>query len=486
VNDSNRGLSSAQRRVLWIVLVAALIAFLAWLIPKLLVKDPVQVLEEQLRVQKGALILNLPPRPARYPGTVLLPRLQNAPVVFVESDDTALKRGSKYKLGSSHKSEGQATGSLESDVLDEVAEGLEHLELEIEIPRGQVVEMLVSDLLARLKSSTIAADSNADVVVRSFEGPIRYRLARRSEYSLELWKSFTDRLKSADFADELVEVKVGAGSSSESEVTIQVSEPVVFAYVVSPASELSGVQSIDDAQLVPRSQMRSDTQAAVVGLLKIGASKLPDATRSLRETGPGAEAALRQVIRTADPIRKIEGVHLYMKLPPPAASLRPERPGSAGSDLRAISAAAQRGGGDVAFLKQALGSDDATSRLLAAEYLGKLSTRAAPAAGSLKTHLVDPDPAVRIAAAGALLRVTPTAQVTSAELELASEHPDPAVRAKAAKTLATQVPKAEATLLLERSANDPDPTVRRAAEQSIRRRNIEIPTRASSLERVAP
>lgn len=484
MDDLERKQGGDKRRVVWIVVAVIVLAVAVFVVPRWLVQqDPLALLAERLGVDEDTLILNLPPRPSRYPGTVLLPRLENAPVVFVESNDAQLKRGSEYDLGSKHSTQGSIKGSLDSSVLGEVANGLEHVEFQIEVPRGQVVEMLVPDLLARIRGSSIASrDSGADVVVRSFEGRIRYSLRRRSDYSLELWRSFTEELENADSDDELVEVRVATGSSADSEVTIEVTEPVVFAYLVSPASELMTVASLDDATLVPREQMRSDPRAAVEGLLDIGVTELPDATRSLREIGPGAEPALEDVMRSSGQTRRIEGARLFMKLPPITSLTSPESPRR--TDLRAILDAASRGPSGVVFLTDALGNDDSAARLLAAENLGELATAAAGAADALRTGLDDADAAVRVASAGALLRVRPDAAITATTVRLATEHPNPAVRSKAVETLGSRISPVEARPLLEEGLRDPDPGVRLEAIEAIRRQGSDLRGLAPALERV--
>jgi HEAT repeat protein len=125
--------------------------------------------------------------------------------------------------------------------------------------------------------------------------------------------------------------------------------------------------------------------------------------------------------------------------------------------------------GEVPALIKALHDKDPVSRMRAARVLGSLGPIARDSIPGLTETLRDPDIDVRHQALQALRRVRPSAKPAEAEAGvfiLDLRDPDPAVRLAAVKNLRAMGPAAAgaAQVLLD-AAQDPDPDVRRLANE---------------------
>jgi HEAT repeat protein len=118
------------------------------------------------------------------------------------------------------------------------------------------------------------------------------------------------------------------------------------------------------------------------------------------------------------------------------------------------------------------------ARATGARLLGDCGVAALPAVPALLRLLKDPDADVRVAVAEALLKVDPEGQGSPAlgVLTESLRHPDLLVRLRAVEALGARGARAAAALpALREAARDPEPELRRAAEEAVRK--VEGPER---------
>jgi HEAT repeat protein len=109
------------------------------------------------------------------------------------------------------------------------------------------------------------------------------------------------------------------------------------------------------------------------------------------------------------------------------------------------------------------------ARATGARLLGDCGSAALPAAPALTRLLQDPDGDVRVAAAEALLKIAPDKAAPLAVLLDALKHSDLLIRSRAAQALGGRGPQAAgAADALRAALQDPEPEVRRAAQEALR------------------
>jgi len=185
---------------------------------------------EDLAVQLGTrasyLVLNLPPRPGAWPGTIYSEDMR-FPLVITKKDHS-LAKGPEYS--STKRISLAAEGATTVSVL-----GLFDLDLsaatfattELEIQHARTYEITVSQIRSRIdkrpkKAPKIAAEPT--IVYRSYEGQLVLHVSRRSDASTDLWMRFLRKLASA---------RLKAGVTERSDVvTIATDKPFVFAFEV--------------------------------------------------------------------------------------------------------------------------------------------------------------------------------------------------------------------------------------------------------------
>jgi HEAT repeat protein len=187
------------------------------------------------------------------------------------------------------------------------------------------------------------------------------------------------------------------------------------------------------------------------------------ATQALQKLGPKAKAAVPTLVEALKPNDAVK-------------DFRPIRCAQAAAALAKIDPGNKDIQGAIPLIVEKLlgydgdGSDGA--RVVGAELLGDCGPAAASALPALVKRLKDEDGDVRVAAAQALIKIAPGKHDAEALATIAGElkNPDLLVRIRAADTLGELGPRAKpASGNLGASLQDPEPEVRQAAREALRK-----------------
>jgi hypothetical protein len=233
-------MTKTAKRSQLIVSAALLVAAGAFVIAHLTAppKDLRSALAAALHLPKErelSFFVNLPPAGSRYPGAILV-----APQMLVlepsTSTDTGIVEGDHFTLASSDAVVADALSSFQSSLLTTAGRDKENLDVNLQVSNGRVLEMGVPQIKQRLLSSQSAqsaANKGTDpiVITRAYVGSLTFILRQRSAAGARL---IANVAKAPEFATS-GSVKLDASKSSQGELSIQVEQPVVFAFEASSA-----------------------------------------------------------------------------------------------------------------------------------------------------------------------------------------------------------------------------------------------------------
>jgi hypothetical protein len=179
--------------------------------------------------------INLPPAGSRYPGAILVvPQM----LVLEQStaNDNGITEGTHFTLVASDSIVADALSSFSSTVLSTAGRDKKDVEVALKVSDGRVLEMPVADLKRRLLSSQSAqsaANKGTDPVVisRAYSGILTFTLRQKSSAGARVIAN----VAKAPELNANGSVKLDASKSGEGEITIEVAQPVVFAFEASSA-----------------------------------------------------------------------------------------------------------------------------------------------------------------------------------------------------------------------------------------------------------
>lgn len=251
-------MTKTAKRSLLIVAAALLVAAGAFVIARLTAapKDLRSALAAALHLPKERelnFFVNLPPAGSRYPGAILV-----APQMLVlepsTSSDTGIVEGDHFTLVSSDAVVADALSSFQSNLLTTAGRDKENLDVELHVSNGRVLEMAVPEIKQRLLSSQSAqsaANKGTDpiVITRAYVGTLAFILRQKSSAGARL---IADVAKAPELATS-GSVKMDASKSGRGELSIQVEQPVVFAFEASSARYITNHlgPNPDDVSLTP-------------------------------------------------------------------------------------------------------------------------------------------------------------------------------------------------------------------------------------------
>ena len=251
-------MTKTAKRSLLIVTVAVLVAATAFVIVRITTpsKDLRAALASALHLPKERgqnFFVNLPPAGSRYPGAIMV-----VPQMLVlepsTADETGLVQGDHFTLVSSDTVIADALTGFQSNPLTTAGRDKENVDVSLQISNGRVLEMAVPELKQRLLSSQSAqsaANKGVDpiVITRAYTGILTFILRQKSSAGARL---IADAAKSPEL-QTAGSIKLDASRTGQGELSIQVDQPVVFAFEASSARYITQhlASSPDDVSLTP-------------------------------------------------------------------------------------------------------------------------------------------------------------------------------------------------------------------------------------------
>ena len=290
----------SRKQIFWLAGIVIVLSCVAIFLPRFLAppKDVKSALASALHVpkeRKDDFFINLPPASSRYPGAILAGKK----LLVLEpstANDSGLLEGQHFTLTADDATVADAAGSLDSDLLRTAAKDKENVSLVLTIRDGTVLELPVAELKRRLlqsESAKSAANKGVDplVIDRAYVGTLMFVLKRKSDTGAKL---LADIQKSGALASSAT-ARLDATRAAEGELTITISNPVVFAFEVSAASYLTNNLSITPTDVNLRRIRPSDLPSLPSGSLDSSKTEVP---WTLGTISSGYYPALRTLTQT--------------------------------------------------------------------------------------------------------------------------------------------------------------------------------------------
>ena len=247
------------RKRLITALVAALgLAIAVFLFPRFLTRnhDLRGALAAALQVsadRQQDFFTNLPPASSRLPGSILATR-KLLVLDATDANNQDIHAGARFQLSTDDAIAASALGSLSVPVFREAAENKQAISLELRVENGKVLEMDGPQLKRRVLESQAARDAankgtDPLIITRAYSGQLTFVLRQRSKESGELWS----RLERSGASSKDDRLHISADRATAGELTVEVRDPVVFAFEASAASFITSHLGVEptDVQLRP-------------------------------------------------------------------------------------------------------------------------------------------------------------------------------------------------------------------------------------------
>jgi len=397
----------------------------------------------------GLLFINVPPRPHRYPGTLLM-TLEGLYVLYskTESNDPDLEHGEAAAVSGNYGELRSAEGSLVQSAFKEIAKAQRNVTLTFRIEDGRIVEMEGDKVRAKLQALRDARPEIADedvaselakltVVIRAYEGKLRIGIERTSSMSAEAWADLQKALVETAEA----EAKLDLARETQEELELAVDVPFVFAFLAARADQYLASAPFSGLAQPTSVETEEEANRAIEMMMRWDPSTIPELKQALREFGPKATPAIERAIRRTDPVDRNRGIYMLRHVEPPvritAADPRRLLESAEITDrLWGIRRLAEEGRGSIASIARAADDDAPAVRLMALETLVEMKADAATLRPVVEKTIEDPDESVR---AGTLrtIEALPTAvQPKRAKIEEAARTiSNPRLKKTTTKTL---------------------------------------------------
>jgi hypothetical protein len=170
------------------------------------------------------------------------------------ANDAGITEGADFTLVASDSAVANALSGFSSNVLSTAGRDKEDVDVVLKVSNGKVLELPVTDLKQRLLSSQSAqsaANKGTDpvVITRAYSGILTFTLSQKCSAGARL---IADAAKAPELAAN-GSLKLDASKSGEGEITVEVAQPVVFAFEASSARYITNHlgSGPDDVSLTP-------------------------------------------------------------------------------------------------------------------------------------------------------------------------------------------------------------------------------------------
>jgi hypothetical protein len=257
-------------------------------------------LAEYLRGDEDTVVLNLPPMPMRYPGSVLMSEAL-LPLNLVGPADGGLTRGQQFRMTAGTTSLREASGGVAAEIFDEVTKSADLVEFEWSIEDGHVVEMSGDPMTERLAPYR-SDGGDFYVVTRALEGRLKLSVRRKADAAVDAYAKLEDRVKtSADDASD-AKVEISGRSSEDSRMAITLTAPTVVAFQMCKVADYGGPAKVAPAAKAP--EVKAPTPESVDALLRLDPKLTPSIDEAVRQIGPEVGRAIVVAIeKRCDPER---------------------------------------------------------------------------------------------------------------------------------------------------------------------------------------
>ena len=178
------------------------------------------------------LVLNIPPRPGGWPGSIYSDDMRFT-IVRGDPKDTSLARGPEYNFANDIEIDlSTGIGASIAKLFNLSAETAKLTKTTLNILHARTYDLTLSQVRARFaKLPTHQRKPPGPVIVyRAYQGVVVINLTRKTSASLEGWAKLRARL---------IDARADAGARETDTVSINAPEPMIFAFEVAKAVDLA-------------------------------------------------------------------------------------------------------------------------------------------------------------------------------------------------------------------------------------------------------
>ncbi len=276
-------MGGAIMKSVWI----ATVAFTVLGLPAQGLADLRSDLAKRYQAEPEFYVMNLPPKPGGWPGSIYDGRMRFA-LVRAEQKDNPAAAGPAFEMSVEIKLDASASAGVSLLPLFGVSAEASHAAVAfLNIQKAQIFEMTLPQLRDRIKALPTQDQRPPGPVIvhRAYVGVPSLTLGRKNGADAEAWA----KLKSG-----LVDANARASAAADEKIVIALQEPIVFAYEIARVSDLPKFSLAPD--VYPTSSLVLSKFVASNGLPSIQISsaengKVPD---SLRATSSASHNELIQ------------------------------------------------------------------------------------------------------------------------------------------------------------------------------------------------
>ncbi len=242
-----------NKKILISVLVIVVLCLGVFLIPPLFQKDLKESLADILNIESKKLILNLPPSPSRYPGSILLP-YDKSYLVFTLNDslDKNLERGKKFNINAKLKNSQFVNGNTSSGIMEGIFSNKQHFEILVEIKNGQIIELPIKHLKEYIKNhpevlNALNKRQQPIILNRSYLGVLTYNIVAKDKKGAEILSEFEKNAE--ELQKRIPEIKINSDFSNNNKISFSLTEPIIIAYEAMLVSYIVDNLSNEDLQI---------------------------------------------------------------------------------------------------------------------------------------------------------------------------------------------------------------------------------------------
>ncbi len=253
-----------KKRLIIFICISVVLALIVFIVPEHQQKSLKDAIASAVNVDASFLNLNLPPMPARLPGSILAPR-NGSFMIYKEGKATNndIIVGESFSIEASLQGAVTAKGFVGSNIISAAFDNDKDLNVSLKISDAHVLELPIPSLEDivlddNTVSNALKRGVNPSIVNRSYIGRVEYIIKAKNEKGLEALSELKD------MGNEIAEnssrnFKLIDRFKTEKEIEFSIEKPIVFAFELLDINMLTAEFSPDDT--LTRGYLPDDTLA---------------------------------------------------------------------------------------------------------------------------------------------------------------------------------------------------------------------------------
>lgn len=218
--------------VVGIGLVSVALFFGTSFIQKKSLKDAIA---QAVNADSSSIVLNIPPKPYRVPGTILSPK-KTGFLLYAQGDmeHENIVSGETFSIEANVQDLSSVKSGIDSSIFKNVLNNSDHLNVSVNISNARVVELPIPALkeIATNDNSTDQALKNGHdpvIINRAYVGKVEYVIKAEDQLGIDTLLKMSD--KSLEISERRgVDFSFADRIESKKEISFSIAKPIIFAY----------------------------------------------------------------------------------------------------------------------------------------------------------------------------------------------------------------------------------------------------------------